>query len=446
MEEIVVKNFPWLFFLVFFSLNAAWAEDRALLVNLADYADEAEDLPRLEQNLTIMQDILTQLNFKQRQIKLLTGNQATSKGLVTAFEEWLIDDIGPDDRVVFYYSGQGYQVGDLNGDEDDGCDEALVAYDLKIITDDELNLLFEQVQAQEILVIIDSNFNDTLKLSFQLEQCAKPVNVSTLSIFGEFAFDIFVAPAGLTMVDWIRSHISQNNSFSSNNIITEVWSEKDFFTFDNFTQANTDISNLESTQNLNDLLNWLVDNRHFKVSIESKTKKYQLGEEINFVITSSEEGYLNIIEVGPSGDITVVFPNKFNNANYVAAEEVIEVPSPRVGGFRFVAIEPLGQSRIIALVTDKPLDLLTEGPGTMQGYFKVMNPESVKPFRNFLTRGLGVFDESVPNDGKQEYGGETNLVLGVVEETIQENGEQNSVTTNINQEHGAADITIEVTE
>lgn len=523
-----MKKFLWCLLGICFSLSIAWAEDRALLVTLADYADETANLPGLEQNLILMQDVLTKLNFKKQQIKLLTDDQATSRGIVAAFEDWLITDVEPDDRVVFYYSGHGYQVRDLNGDEDDGCDEALVAYDLIAITDDKLSVLFKRVRAKEVLVIIDSCFSGTIVRSlgndvksmlwplFKATECGKPVNVRSLGVFEEPSPEIY-APIGLTAAAqnevslslghgsaftlalhetvmqasdgasfleirddtaaWIRERINQSNSayepHTPQVFGPETWLEKDFFAFGNLsTQKNTldtyegEIENAESAD---DLFSRIVDSKHFRVSLVSDAEKYQLGQRINLTITSSKEGYLNIIELGPNGDMTVVFPNEFNSDNYVAAEEVIKVPSTKVGGFRFEAIKPLGQSRLLALVTSEPLNLMMEGPGSMQGHFKTMRPNSFKPLSGVLTRGVGVFKENTKNleqnnklsdsknkdsleENEEQDSLEQNEVQDVedtnnaLDEIEQDNdSKDNTIVTDSIKEHGAADITVEIT-
>eukprot|EP01065_Artemidia_motanka_P021706 TRINITY_DN2595_c0_g1_i1.p1 TRINITY_DN2595_c0_g1~~TRINITY_DN2595_c0_g1_i1.p1 ORF type:complete len:443 (+),score=142.00 TRINITY_DN2595_c0_g1_i1:65-1393(+) len=55
--------------------------------------------------------------------------------------DWLAENAEPGDTVFFHYSGHGTQVKDLDGDEEDGMDEALVPMDYQkagFITDDTL--------------------------------------------------------------------------------------------------------------------------------------------------------------------------------------------------------------------------------------------------------------------------------------------------------------------
>ncbi|MCX7743982.1 MAG: caspase family protein [Flavobacteriales bacterium] len=101
----------------------------ALIIAIGDYdssqgwndISSANDIPLIRQTL------LDQ-GFKNENIALLQDNYATSKGIDEALEK-LTAKVGPKDIVVIHYSGHGQQVQDLNGDEADGYDEALVCYD-----------------------------------------------------------------------------------------------------------------------------------------------------------------------------------------------------------------------------------------------------------------------------------------------------------------------------
>lgn len=74
-----------------------------------------------------------------------------------------IDRLGYGDRFVFTYSGHGTWVPDVNGDEADGRDEALVGADLVPILDDELQAVFDQVPEHAgALILSDSCHSGTV--------------------------------------------------------------------------------------------------------------------------------------------------------------------------------------------------------------------------------------------------------------------------------------------
>lgn len=92
--------------------------------------------------------------------------------------EWLQNNAGPNDLVLFFYSGHGAQIEDDNGDEADGMDEALVPYDLeneanlnraeKFIRDDELKDWFNNIKAGAVVSLFDACHSGGMHKSFSL--------------------------------------------------------------------------------------------------------------------------------------------------------------------------------------------------------------------------------------------------------------------------------------
>ncbi len=78
---------------------------------------------------------------------LLTNGQATRNGLIRAITD-LIDGSLPGDVLVLQYAGHGTHVDDVDGDEDDGQDEALVPFDYaagNFLIDDDIGDLLDHV-------------------------------------------------------------------------------------------------------------------------------------------------------------------------------------------------------------------------------------------------------------------------------------------------------------
>src|SRR4051812_100879 len=86
--------------------------------------------------------ILIPLGYKPRILKTQDALAENILGGLSAAAKELKDG----DIFVFYYSGHGGQQPDMNGDETDGQDETLVAYDRQII-DDELDKIWLQFRA-----------------------------------------------------------------------------------------------------------------------------------------------------------------------------------------------------------------------------------------------------------------------------------------------------------
>ena len=83
---------------------------------------------------------------------------------------------------------------------------------------------------------------------------------------------------------------------------------------------------------------------------------FRLGETVSFRVRSARAGYLTIVDVDPAGKVTVIFPNRFDSANQVAAGQEVVVPTAAMN-FSFQVQEPVGRGVVRAFVTEQPLAL-----------------------------------------------------------------------------------------
>ncbi len=89
-----------------------------------------------------------------------TDRQATLGNIEEAFDE-IAAQINPDDVFVFFYSGHGGQeerAGGANAADADSYDETL-ALSGQTVTDDEIDALFDKINAAASLIILDSCFS-----------------------------------------------------------------------------------------------------------------------------------------------------------------------------------------------------------------------------------------------------------------------------------------------
>jgi len=142
---------------------------KAFLVGINDYAPcgaGGPDLRGCVNDVKDMANTLVILGFKPRSIRILTDCAATKANILAGLK-WLIDGIVKGDSIVFYYSGHGSQVPDINGDEIDGKDEIICPHDINFankvyISDDDFRALFKKLPAGVNLeVILDSCHSGT---------------------------------------------------------------------------------------------------------------------------------------------------------------------------------------------------------------------------------------------------------------------------------------------
>ena len=126
-------NFIVLTFLLIVGQELHAETRRALLVGISNYGNAMED-PNKWANISGANDIelLTPL-FKGQgfSVTSLVDGQATHAGITKAFEK-LIKNCKKGDLVYLHFSMHGQPFEDLNGDEPDGWDEALIPADAQM--------------------------------------------------------------------------------------------------------------------------------------------------------------------------------------------------------------------------------------------------------------------------------------------------------------------------
>lgn len=162
------------------SCQSVYAESkRALLIGISDYGNSTED-PNKWANISGANDIslLTPL-FKGQgfDVASLVNGQATHAGIVKALDK-LAKSSKKGDVVYIHFSMHGQPFEDLNGDEEDGWDEALIPVDAEMLyavgvyegknhlLDDELEVYFNDIRSKlgsegQLIVILDACHSGT---------------------------------------------------------------------------------------------------------------------------------------------------------------------------------------------------------------------------------------------------------------------------------------------
>ena len=153
------------------SINAT---KRALLIGISDYGNAKED-PNKWANISGANDIDLLTPLFQNQgftITSLKDSQATHNGIINALDNLIKNSI-KGDIVYLHFSMHGQPFEDLNGDEADGWDEALIPYDAQMqyvkgvyegknhLIDDELEIYFDKIRTKigttgQLFVVMDA--------------------------------------------------------------------------------------------------------------------------------------------------------------------------------------------------------------------------------------------------------------------------------------------------
>lgn len=152
---------------------------RALLIGISDYGNTNED-PNKWANISGANDVmlLTPLFYEQGfDVTSLVDAYATHAGIIQALIK-LANDSKKDDIVYIHFSMHGQPFEDLNGDEEDGWDEALIPVDAQMfysrgvydgknhLLDDELEVYINDIRHKigkdgQLYVVLDACHSGT---------------------------------------------------------------------------------------------------------------------------------------------------------------------------------------------------------------------------------------------------------------------------------------------
>ena len=88
------------------------------------------------------------------------------------------------------------------------------------------------------------------------------------------------------------------------------------------------------------------------------TPTYQLGEEVRISVRPDESSWVYVFDVRPNGDVTQIFPNRYDSSNYVNGGETRTFP-PSGARYVFNIAPPTGLSKVIAIASKTRLDTST---------------------------------------------------------------------------------------
>lgn len=116
----------------------------ALLVGI-NYVGSPYQLQGCINDVVNMQAFLVS-KYKYNNTTLITDNtpvKPTRLNILNGFTK-LLNDAVSGDTLFFHFSGHGTQTADVNRDELEGYDEAIVSSDLRLIVDDEMNTIIRK--------------------------------------------------------------------------------------------------------------------------------------------------------------------------------------------------------------------------------------------------------------------------------------------------------------
>ncbi len=401
------------------------AEDRALLVGVGRYADPRANLPGIDRDLEMMKEVVRMAGFKDDQVKVLRDSDATLSEIESAVRSWLINGVTIGDRALFYFSGHGSQIPDTNNDESDRADEVLVPHDVRpsgdtlvnTFVDERFGQLLAEIDAGEILVFIDACHSGTATkgLRFAGDEMPKLYTYQGMPAFSKGNFSVeedlpentYVALSAckdnqtavatrqgslftrglldaakeahrnnrpLTMAvlrDKATQYIHRNASSPSKRHDPQISGDEKLAKTIEIIRRREDARPPE-TASLWDQLESLVDRADHKIDIRTNKERFRKGDLLVISCDVDKNGYLNILEVSPEDEkATVLFPNRFQQENYVTAGNRVSIPG-QGDTFRLRSTKR-GKSLIVVFQTDQKINAFNDGEGKATDLFKMMS-------------------------------------------------------------------------
>lgn len=105
------------------------------------------------------------------------------------------------------------------------------------------------------------------------------------------------------------------------------------------------------------------------VSADRPDATYALGETARLFVNSNEDAYVTVLNIGPSGQVTQLFPNPYQTDNHVVANQPVEI----AGGLseaRITVSGAVGKELVKVVASNKPLTVISESQLQGGGAFR----------------------------------------------------------------------------
>jgi len=116
------------------------------------------------------------------------------------------------------------------------------------------------------------------------------------------------------------------------------------------------------------------------VKIWTDRPSYRIDDTIRFGLRVNRDAYVTLVNIGTSGDVTIIFPNRFHPTHFVRGGQDVTVPAADAG-FVLTVLPPTGFEQVRAIATDEPIEFQAGDFDTTSGF---------RSLDRVQTRNLGV--------------------------------------------------------
>ena len=105
--------------------------------------------------------------------------------------------------------------------------------------------------------------------------------------------------------------------------------------------------------------------------VDHPDKTYSFGERVVLNVKTDQDAYVTVLDVGTSGKVHIIFPNRYQRDNRVAAGQVVQIPDPRAD-FAFQVQGPAGSELIKVIATQGQQPLFADDSVEPAGPYKAL--------------------------------------------------------------------------
>jgi metacaspase-1 len=410
------------------SAGPSVAASRVLLVGVGKYQLPNNDLPGIDLDIENMKHVAKIMGFAPAEIRVLFDAQATHTGVKSALTTWLRDGVGPDDRVLIYFSGHGTRVPDPRPAKAGEVDDALVLHDVRtakisgrpslanVLLGYEFGEALAAIPSKHVLVLVDAchsgtatrtlalgnrrlgNDSGTVKYfkwpdaptghTRGLKVATGGENYAAVSAARDDEYAIATEHGGLFTLGVLES-IDAASRESRRPTVAELRSATAAFIEKHTDEQSRHHPVADGNQQLIaaplDLVPLRNGNGPTWAALDALSKQgealvvraaaseLRIGDEIVLSAAVPRAGFLNVVAIDSQDRATVLYPNQFAPSNDVSAG-TFQFPTPSMA-FVLRATEPAGPTLVVAFLSDKKVNLLDLGiegrdaAGKMQSAF-----------------------------------------------------------------------------
>ena len=411
------------------------AGSRALMIGVADVPHY--ELPGIDLDIDNMKKVAEIMGFKPGDIKVLYNQQATYANVKQALGSWVREGVGPQDRVLIYFSGHGTLVPDPAPGNVNGVDDALVLHDVErarvqgraslrnVLIGHEFGAALTAIPSRNVLVLVDACHSGTATRAIclgnqrlgvscgvskffsypgmpsgatrGLRMKAGDENYAALSAARDDESAVGTEQGGLFTLGVVEAIQSASREGKHPTVAdlrtaattfiaahTDAQSRHHPMTDGNERLIRGELALIPLRDGQGPTWQALVAlaAQGQSMALAGSGRQLRVGEEITLEVALPRPGYLNVVEVDSQDRATVLYPNKFATANEVKAG-AFKFPTAEMN-FVVRASEPPGPSLVVAFLTDKKVNLLELGiegrdaAGRMQETFTEVSAKATR--------------------------------------------------------------------